>query len=109
MWTVHKRQPNDPRFSFIGETTLQNVIDDHKAGVKTHRKRAGFILDGPGIVREDCRIYNSHDQEIGIVTSGTYSPSFKKGIGMAYIKPGFNAIGSQLYAVQRDKKYGIRV
>lgn len=45
----------------------------------------GFIADS-GIIRPPCKIYDDKNEEIGEVTSGTYSPILKKGIGLAFIK-----------------------
>lgn len=66
-------------------------------------------MDGSGIVRENCRVYNNEDQEVGIVSSGTYSPLSKKCIGMAYVNDGLNKADTKLYAVQRDKKHPLTI
>ena len=38
------------------------------------------------IPREKYVIHDQDDNRIGFVTSGTFSPTFKKGIGMGYIE-----------------------
>ncbi len=64
---------------FIGREALQKVKDE---GLK--RKVVGFELTEPGIGRDGCDVYVG-DQKIGYVTSGTFSPSLKKSIGLALI------------------------
>ena len=62
--------------------------------LKRDRKRVGFTVGEPGIVREGCRIYNSDNKEIGITTSGVFSPSLKKCIGMSYVDPEYSKAGT---------------
>lgn len=47
-----------------------------------------------GIPRQDYEIFNK--EKIGWVTSGTYSPLFKKGIGLGYVKKGYAEIGKEI-------------
>lgn len=77
MWTVHKRQANDGRVKFIGQDALKKIVDDNKSGARKDRKRAGFILDGAGMIRENCKVFNQAGQEVGKTTSGGYSPVLK--------------------------------
>ncbi|SMD30605.1 glycine cleavage system aminomethyltransferase GcvT [Picrophilus oshimae] len=45
----------------------------------------GFILNGRNIPRQNCDIiYNN--EVVGIISSGSYSPSLNRGIGLGYIK-----------------------
>ncbi len=41
---------------------------------------AAFVIDGPGIARQANPVHGG-----GVVTSGTFSPSLERGIGMAYL------------------------
>lgn len=45
-------------------------------------KLIAFEIDGPGIARQGNPVL-----EGGVVTSGTFSPSLERGIGMAYVPP----------------------
>ena len=54
-----------------------------EAGVT--RKLVGFELEGRGIPRQGYTITDAGGTPIGIVTSGTMSPSLGKGIGMGYV------------------------
>ena len=43
------------------------------------------MVEGSGIVRENLEVKDADGKVVGKVTSGTYSPFFKYGVGMAYI------------------------
>ncbi|WP_374958843.1 glycine cleavage system aminomethyltransferase GcvT [Gilvibacter sp.] len=49
------------------------------------RKLVGFELEDRGIPRQGYDIVDSNGKTVGNVTSGTMSPSLKKGIGMGYV------------------------
>ena len=49
------------------------------------RKLIGFEVIDKGIARKDYVVFDLNENEIGVVTSGTMSPSLNKAIGMAYI------------------------
>ena len=49
------------------------------------QKRVGFVVEGSGIVRENLEVRDKEGKVVGKVTSGTYSPCLKYGVGMAYI------------------------
>lgn len=54
-----------------------------KQGVK--EKRVGFVTDGSSVARHGAEIFSEDGKKVGIVTSGTFSPVLKYGIGMAYL------------------------
>lgn len=53
------------------------------------RKLVAFELTERGIPRKDYALFSEDGEEIGIVTSGTMSPSLNKGIGLGYVKTEF--------------------
>jgi aminomethyltransferase len=57
-----------------------------------------------GIAREHYEIF-ADDKNIGHVTSGTYSPTFKKSLGMALLKKEFSNIGNKINIKIRGKLY----
>ena len=61
-----------------------------------------------GIPREQCRIFSS-GENIGYVTSGTFSPSFRKGIGMGYVNTGLHEVGTVIDIGIRGKKYKAKI
>jgi aminomethyltransferase len=75
---------------FIGKEQLLK-IKEH--GVT--RKLVGFEVVGTGIPRPHQDIEHEN-KKVGHVTSGTFSPSLKRGIGMGYVDVPFNAVGSRL-------------
>ena len=50
------------------------------------KKLVGFIINDKGIPRKGYEIFDKSENHIGVVTSGTFSPVLKKGIGLAYIE-----------------------
>jgi aminomethyltransferase len=52
------------------------------------KKLIAFELTERGIPRQGYTLFNEAGEEIGIVTSGTMSPSLNKGIGLGYVKTG---------------------
>lgn len=50
-----------------------------------------------GIPREGYKVFDEKGKhEIGIITSGTFSPTFKKGLALAYVKTGNSDINTKL-------------
>ena len=84
---------------FIGK---QNILKSLENGVE--KKLIGFKLTDRGIPRKDYKIFDSNNNQIGIVTSGTMSPTLKKGIGMGYIKITHSEIGTEIFIEIRNKK-----
>ncbi|WP_424001398.1 glycine cleavage system aminomethyltransferase GcvT [Maribacter sp. IgM3_T14_3] len=60
------------------------------------RKLVAFELDVRGIPRHDYDIVDGHGKTIGVVTSGTMSPSMGTGIGLGYVPPIFSDVGSKI-------------
>tara|TARA_R110001592_G_scaffold178248_3_gene418924 strand:+ start:297 stop:1382 length:1086 start_codon:yes stop_codon:yes gene_type:complete len=61
----------------------ENLLTQKETGVT--RKLVAFELTERGIPRQDYPIVDGEGNVIGIVTSGTMSPSLGKGIGMGYV------------------------
>lgn len=74
-----------------------------------NRKLVGFELVDKGIPRHDYEICDANGNSIGIVTSGTMSPSLKKAIGMGYIPSSLSNPGSEIFIKVRDKLLAARV
>lgn len=60
----------------------------------TERKLIAFELNDRGIPRQGYDIVDGQGKKLGEVTSGTMSPSLKKGIGLGYVPRVFAEIGS---------------
>ncbi len=63
----------------------------------TDRKLVGFELIDKGIPRKDYEIYDSDNSNIGVVTSGTMSPSLGRAIGLGYVNANLSKSGSIIY------------
>ena len=64
---------------FIGQDALDDIA---KEGVK--RQLVGLELEGRRAARQDMRAMID-DREVGVVTSGCWSPTLEKSIAMAYV------------------------
>lgn len=60
------------------------------------RKLVAFELDERGIPRQGYDIVDGQGKKIGVVTSGTMSPSLAKGIGLGYVPKIFSELGSKI-------------
>ena len=58
-------------------------------------RRIGLELKGKRIAREGATV-KSAGKTVGVVTSGTHSPTFAKPIAMAYVDPAFEKPGTEL-------------
>jgi aminomethyltransferase len=67
------------------------------------RKLIGFEMTEKGIPRHDYEIWNAKQEIIGVVTSGTMSPTLKKAIGMGYVSIDNSSIGNEIFINIRDK------
>ena len=56
---------------------------------------AVFEMTEKGIPRDGYILFNG-EEEVGYITSGTFSPTFKKGIGMGLVKTGTCATGDAI-------------
>jgi aminomethyltransferase len=64
--------------------------------------RIGLALDGKRVAREGAALFSGGDQ-VGEVTSGTFSPTLEKPIAMAYVPPAAAEPGMQLTVDVRGK------
>jgi len=67
------------------------------------RKLVGFEMQERAIPRHDYPIVDADGTNIGIVTSGTMSPSLGIGIGMGYVTIANSKLGSEIYIQIRKK------
>jgi aminomethyltransferase len=68
----------------------------------------GFSMDKGPAPRHDYPILSS-GKKVGVVTSGTMSPTLKKNIGLGYVPPSLKAIGSKFDVEIRGKGYPAEV
>lgn len=81
---------------FTKQFTNSDNLSEQKKRI-LERKLVAFELDEKGIPRQGYDIVDVNGKPIGKVTSGTMSPSLKKGIGLGYVAPLFSDFGSKIY------------
>ena len=92
--------PFEAGLSWITKFTKDFVNSEALAKEKAHgpgRKLVAFELDDRGVPRHDYDIVDGQGKKIGIVTSGTMSPSMGKGIGLGYVPVIFSEVGSKIH------------
>jgi aminomethyltransferase len=82
---------------FIGKEPIMKMKKD---GIK--RKLVPFVLKGKGFPRKGYEI-QKNNKKIGFVTSGTFSPSLEKGIGLGYVSVEQSKKGEELDIIIRSK------
>jgi aminomethyltransferase len=88
---------------FIGREAIFKI---KASGLK--RKLVAFEMLDKAFPRQHYPIAKNR-QKIGEVTSGVFSPSLEKGIGLGYVPTLFSEIGSQFEIQIRDKFYPAQV
>ncbi|TCM42234.1 glycine cleavage system aminomethyltransferase GcvT [Novosphingobium sp. ST904] len=69
----------------------------------TAQKRIGLKLEGRQAAREGVKVFHG-EQEVGVVTSGGFSPSLQHPVAMAYVDAAVAADGTALSIEIRGKK-----
>ncbi|WP_046174683.1 glycine cleavage system aminomethyltransferase GcvT [Domibacillus indicus] len=85
--------------AFPGQEALQKQKETGLA-----RKIAGIHMMDRGIPRTGCRVVSESGEPVGFVTSGTYSPTLKKSIGLALVQAEFSGVGTTFFVEIRRKK-----
>lgn len=88
---------------FVGRSALKQVKETGPS-----RKFVGFEMKQRAVPRQGYKIFKE-SQEVGRVTSGTFSPSLEKGIGLGYVKVPFNEVGTDFAISIRDKEVPAQV
>jgi len=87
---------------FTKDFTDREILEKIKAEGPS-RKLTGLKMLGRGIPRQGYEVVTSSGHIVGIVTSGTMSPSLGYGIGMAYIDKDFTKTANKLSVRIRNK------
>jgi aminomethyltransferase len=89
---------------FVGREALEKA---RSAGLK--RTLVGLEMVERGIARDGYRCCDDHGNPVGVVTSGSPSPTLGKNIALAYVPPPMAGIGTPLYVEIRAQKCKARV
>ena len=84
---------------FIGRVALERA-----RGAGLTRTLVGIEMIDRGIARDEYCCCNEVGEQIGVVTSGSPSPTLGKNIALAYVPPAFSAIGTVLFVEIRGQK-----
>lgn len=79
----------------------ENLKAQKEAGVT--RKLVAFEMIDRGIPRHDYEIGDANGNVVGVVTSGTQSPSLEKAIGLGYVPIAMSALGTEIFILIRGK------
>jgi aminomethyltransferase len=87
---------------FTKEFTAKDILEKQKsAGI--NKKLVGIQMVDKGIPRHGYVIKNTVGEVIGVITSGTQSPTLGKPIAMGYVRVPFNQIDTEVYVKIREK------
>src|SRR5882762_4001878 len=89
---------------FVGRAALEQT---KAAGLR--RTLVGIEMVDRGIARDEYCCSNEAGEAIGVVTSGSPSPTLGKNIALAYVPPSYSAVGTIFYVEIRGQKCKVRV
>jgi aminomethyltransferase len=84
---------------FVGRAALQRA----KAAGLT-RTLVGLEMVERGIARDEYRCLDDTGRAVGVVTSGSPSPTLGKNIALAYVPPSLSAAGTAIYVEIRSQR-----
>ena len=90
-WLVRDQQ------HYLGADKIQSQLVQG-----AHKKKIGLHIEGKIPVRENTQVFDSNNQVVGVVTSGSFSPSLDKPVAIALIESDNKE--TTLYAQIRNHK-----
>lgn len=101
-WTIAKRRRETA--GFPGAARIMAQLADGAV-----RRRVGLLPEGRAPAREGAAIVDAAGKEIGIVTSGGFSPSLERPIAMGYVDRALAKADTELALIVRGKTITARV
>ena len=97
-WAIAKKRKDVGGFN--GWDKIKSLLTNGSEKI-----RVGIKPEGKVIARENTKIFSTDDNEIGLVTSGTFGPSVNASVAMGYVKSKFAQVGTPIKLEIRGKKY----
>lgn len=107
LWAISKPRRADGERA--GGFPGADIILDQIATKNVSRKRVGLLGSSKAPVREGAVLFDADDNEIGVVTSGTFGPTKGQPVAMGYVATASAAIGTEVFAEVRGKKLPMTV
>jgi aminomethyltransferase len=101
-WAIGKRRRM--AWDFPGAAVIRDQLDNGPP-----RQRVGLLPEGRAPVRAGVAILDADGSTVGLVTSGTFSPTRDAPIAMGYVRPPSAADGTPLTLMLRGKPIAARV
>ena len=99
----NNRDPIECSISFI-ISNKGNYIGKESIERRTHNEIfRGVIIDDKGIPRHGNLVFDQYGNEIGLITSGTMSPTLNKGIALGFLNKNYSKSGSKVFIKIREK------
>jgi aminomethyltransferase len=89
---------------FVGRAALARASAN---GVK--RTLVGLEMTERGIARDEYKVFDAAGEEVGVVTSGSPSPTLSKNIALAYVPPALAALGTTVWVEVRSQRVKAKV
>lgn len=107
LWGISKsrRADGDRTGGFIGADIILDQIETKKIS----RKRVGLVGQTKAPVREGCLLFDSNNNQVGVVTSGTFGPSITMPVAMGYVATMYSELNTVLFAEVRGKRLPMTV
>jgi len=100
---LHRFVALEKHIPFVGQEALQR---QYNKGLP--RKLAGLEMLRRGVPRQGYSVVEE-DEEIGLISSGSFSPTLNRSIALAFLPPEKTSPGTKLEVVIRGRQYPSRV
>jgi aminomethyltransferase len=84
---------------FIGRAALAKA-----SAAPLKRELVGLQMMERGIARDEYRVFDAAGEQVGVVTSGSPSPTLGVNIALAYVPPALAALGTHLFVEVRTQR-----
>ncbi|HLF57689.1 MAG TPA: glycine cleavage system aminomethyltransferase GcvT [Thermoanaerobaculia bacterium] len=91
-----------------GDFVGRGALEAARAAGPPDRRLVGFQVEGRGIARQG-HLLLSNGREVGRVTSGTFSPTFERALGMAYVETALAEPGTAIQIDVRGRAIPARI